>query len=65
MIVGIAEAAAHIGVERSWLNDAPIRRLDYRKPGGVRAQWRWDTDDLDEWTASRRVEPGHASPFGR
>lgn len=56
-------AASYIDVERSWLDDAPIPRVDMRKPGASKPTWRWRRVDLDAWLESRLVPPGKASPF--
>lgn len=60
-----AEAAAQIGMGEDWMEDAPIPRSDIRKPGAQRPVWVWYHKDLEEFVVSRRVLPGHESPFGQ
>lgn len=60
-----ADAAALIGMGEDWMEDAPIPRCDIRKPGSSRPVWRWYHDDLVKFVESRRVLPGHDSPFGQ
>ena len=58
------EASAYLGLEPGsrWLDDAPVPRVDMRKPGASRPVWRWRKVDLDEFLASRVVRPGEPNP---
>lgn len=60
-----AEAAArYLGFDdKRWLDDAPIARVDVRKPGARRPLWRWRRRDLDRFLHARLVAPGTFSPF--
>lgn len=45
------------------MDDAPIPRVDIRKPGRTKPMWRWRVADLDAFLAARVVQPGMPSPF--
>lgn len=62
-LMGQREAAEYIGVNKRWLDNAPIEWLDLRKPGDSRPVKRWRKSALDAFLASRTVKPGHASPM--
>ncbi len=59
------EAAEQIGMGEDWMEDAPIAKSDIRKPGAKRPVWVWYHDDLVAFVQSRKVLPGHESPFGQ
>lgn len=59
------EAAAYLGVQYRWLDDAPIAWVDARKPGASKPFKRWRRADLDAFLAERLVQPGYPSPFGQ
>lgn len=56
-------AAARVGRNPRWLDLAPIPRYDMRLVGARRADWMWCEQDIAAFIESRRVDPGHASPF--
>jgi hypothetical protein len=59
-----AQAAALLGYDDpEWVRSAPIPWVDLRKPGSNRASPRWLHTDLVAWLETRRVQPGHPSPF--
>ena len=57
------QAEAYLGVGEDYLDDAPIPRVDLRKPGRTKPMWRWRRVDLDAHLAARLVQPGMPSPF--
>lgn len=61
---GRVDAATYLGFDDPrWLDNAPIPRVDLRKPGAAKPTWRWRKVDLDAFLESRLVPPGMASPF--
>jgi hypothetical protein len=52
-----------LGPGSRWLDGAPIRWIDMRRPGARQPLRRWLVKDLDAFLESRRVQPGHPSPF--
>jgi len=62
----LEQASLYLGLEQSsrWLIDAPVPWIDMRKPGATKPLRRWLVKDLDAFLESRRVKPGHPSPFG-
>jgi hypothetical protein len=59
------EASVYLGLEPGsrWLDDAPLPRVDMRKPGASKPVWRWLQDDLDAFLELRRFEPGKTNPM--
>jgi hypothetical protein len=55
------KAEAYLGVGARWLDDAPIPRVDRRKPGAAKPFWGWRVADLDAWLEERLVQPGETS----
>jgi hypothetical protein len=61
---GKAEAAKLLGKSERWMDDAPIPRVDMRKPGAKQPSWAYLHSDLEAWLNARRVMPGQESPLG-
>jgi len=62
----LEQASVYLGLEKTsrWLINAPVPWIDMRRPGSAQPLRRWLVKDLDAFLESRRVQPGHPSPFG-
>ena len=61
-VMGTAEIAEYLGLSRQWVEILSKRR-DFPEPAAVLKAGRiWRTEDIEQWAAQHRPQPGSDEP---